>query len=118
MRDKKILIDTFEDIKILYQYLYMDEENTITIKALFADMRIRMDDNGNFKALNLLYTDNPELDYSSSMNIQNLYSIIEQLKKQKSKTGFFNSRWEEIKTLTLENVALNIHTSTKKYPLK
>lgn len=109
MRTNTILLDSFEDIKILQQYLYMSEEHTITIQnTIGVDLILRMDENLHFYSKNTQFPDVPEMDLSSTMTIPTMLSIIEQLKEQPTqilKTK--ENRWEEIKSLCRTNVAHN-----------
>ena len=62
-----------------------------------------------FFCRNLNFPDLQPMDYTSNMTISNLDAIISQLKEQKSDKydNNFASKWEEIKDITLANVALN-----------
>ena len=109
MRTNTILLDSFEDIKILQQFLYMSDEHTITVKNNFdVDIIIRLDDNLHYYSKNTQFPDVPEMDVSQTMTIPTILSLIEQLKQQpiqilKTK----ENRWEEIKALCRTNVAHN-----------
>jgi hypothetical protein len=108
LRTNDILIG-MEDIVIIYQYLYMSEDNFITIDNGMAKLEIRMNEDGYFHAKNLNFPDLPDLDYTDIMNIPNMLGIIEQL-KETSPIEFpnsFKNRWEEIKSITLMNVVQN-----------
>lgn len=99
----------FEDITILYQYLYMSDEHFITIDNGIAKLEIRMNENGYFHAKNLNFPDLPDLSYTDMMTVPNMFGIIDQLKNTEP-VEFkkeFKSRWEEIKTITLTNVGQN-----------
>lgn len=108
MRTVNTLLD-LEDITILYQYLYMNEDHFITIDNGVAELEIRMAENGYFHAKNLNFPDLPDLSYTDMMTIPNMFGIIDQLKN----TGpvefknEFKSRWEEIKTITQAGVVHN-----------
>ena len=98
-----------EDITILYQYLYMNEEHFITIDNGVAKLEIRMNEHGYFHAKNLNFPDLPDLSYTDMMTIPNMFGIIDQLKNTEPvefKTEF-KSRWEEIKTITQANIVQN-----------
>lgn len=108
MRNVDTLLE-FEDIIILYQYLYMDEDNFITVDNGVAKLEIRMNEHGYFHAKNLNFPDLPDLDYTDMMIIPNMLGIIDQLKNTEPvefKTEF-KSRWEEIKTIVQANVVQN-----------
>ena len=97
-----------EDISILYQYLYMDENNFITIDNGVAKLEIRMTEEGFFTAKNLNFPDHPPLNYTDMMVIPNMLGIISQLKEVPPvEFKSFPSRWEELKTITLSTVGQN-----------
>lgn len=108
MRTADTLFD-MEDISILYQYLYMDENHFITVDNGVTKLEIRMTESCLFKAKNLKFPDVPELKYTDMMTIPNMLGIIDQL-KHSSAVEFptcFHNRWEEVKTITLTNVTQN-----------
>lgn len=108
MRNVDTLLE-FEDIIILYQYLYMNEDNFIIVDNGVAKLEIRMNEHGYFHAKNLNFPDLPDLSYTDMMTIPNMLGIIDQLKNiepAEFKTEF-KSRWEEIKTITQANVVQN-----------
>jgi hypothetical protein len=98
-----------EEISILYQYLYMNEEHFITIDNGLAKLEIRMNENCCFKAKNLNFPSLPDLDYTDMMVVPNLLGIIDQLKNSPPEEfkNEFKSRWEELRAITLANVCLN-----------
>lgn len=108
MRTTDILFD-MEEIIILYQYLYMDENHYITIDNGVTKLEIRMRENGYFHAKNLRFPDLPDLDYTDMMTIPNMLGIIDQLKHVPAVEfpTCFTNRWEEIKTITNTNVTQN-----------
>lgn len=108
MRTVDMLLD-LEEIPILWQYLYMDEDHFITIDNGVAKLEIRMRVNGTFHAKNLNFPDLPDLDYTDMMIIPNMLGIIDQLKNIPAVEfpSSFKSRWEELRTITLTNVAQN-----------
>ncbi len=108
MRTVDILFD-LEEIPILWQYLYMNENHYITIDNGLTLLEIRMTDSCYFKAKNLKFPDVPEHSYTDMMTIPNMLGIIDQLKQTQAVEfpGCFPSRWEEIKTITTTNVAQN-----------
>ena len=108
MRDVNTLLD-LEDISILYQYLYMNEEHFISVDNGNAILEIRMNENGTFRAKNLNFPTLPDLNYTDMMVIPNILGIIDQL-KNKPPVEFkneFKSRWDEIKVITATNVCQN-----------
>lgn len=101
MRDIPTLLE-FEEIPILWQYLYMDEENFITVDNGMAKLEIRMRESCTFHAKNLNFPDLPDLDYTEMMTIPNMLGIIDQLKEVPPvEIKSFSSRWEEIHSITL-----------------
>jgi hypothetical protein len=97
-----------EEIPILWQYLYMDEEHYITVDNGLAKLEIRMRENCTFHAKNLNFTDLPDLEYTDMMVIPNMLGIISQLKEVPPvEFKHFPSRWEELRTITLANVTQN-----------
>ena len=108
MRDVNTLLD-LEEIPILWQYLYMNEDHFVTIDNGVAKLEIRMRENGTFHAKNLNFPDLPDLDYTDMMIIPNMLGIIDQLKNVPAIEfpNEFKSRWEELRTITLVNVAQN-----------
>jgi hypothetical protein len=111
MRYVPILLD-LEDITILYQYLYMNEDHFITINNGVAKLEIRMNDNGYFHAKNLNFPDLPDLSYTDMMTIPNMLGIIDQLKNVEPVEfkNEFKSRWEEVKTITQTGI---VHNKTR-----
>lgn len=108
MRTSDTLFD-LEEIPILYQYLYMDESHYITIDNGVTKLEISMTDSCYFKAKNLRFPDIQELNYTDMMTIPNMLGIIDQLKHVPAVEfpTCFTNRWEEIKTITMTNVAQN-----------
>lgn len=107
MRSKDILIDGFEEIKILCQYLYMSEEHFIVVENPFTKLKISMTEEGYFLSQNMSFPDLPPMKYD--MTILNLIACISQLKEQKPSLdyGDFKSKWDEVKRVCMANVALN-----------
>lgn len=109
MRDKDTLL-AFEDITILLQYFYINPENNITVSNGVTTLTIRMEDNLEFRALNNSFPNLPEMNYTEEMTPGTLFACIDQLKGQKPiliNNPRIKSRWDEIKTTTLAEVALN-----------
>lgn len=98
----------FEDIAILYQYLYLDESHYITVDNGVCKLEIRMRETGFFYAKNLNFPDLPALEYTDMMTIPQMLGIISQLKDVPPvKFEYFPSRWEELRTITLGDVCQN-----------
>ena len=108
MRDVDTLLG-FEDIVILWQYLYMNEAHFITVDNGLTKLEIRMNDNGFYHAKNLNFPELPDLNYTDMMTIPNMLGIIDQLKNipPLEFKNEFKSRWDELKAITLANVGLN-----------
>lgn len=95
-----------EEIPTLLQYLYLDESHYITVDNGLAKLELRMTESFSVHAKNLNFPDLPDLNYDDMMNIPNMLGIIEQLKESPAVEykSQFNSRWEEISTITNANV--------------
>ena len=108
MRTTDILFD-MEEIPILWQYLYMDENNSIIVDNGVTRLEIRMTGNCYFHAKNLSFPNLPDMSYTDMMTIPNMLGIIDQLKHVPAVEfpTCFTNRWEEIKTITNTNVAQN-----------
>ena len=108
MRTVDTLLD-FEEIPVLWQYLYMNEDHSIIIDNGVTKLEIRMTEHCYFVAKNLRFPDVPDLNYTDMMTIPNMLGIIDQLKNIPAIEfpTCFTNRWEEIKTITNVNVAQN-----------
>lgn len=107
MRTVSTLLD-LEEIPILWQYLYMNEDHYVTVDNGVAKLEIRMRENCSFHAKNLNFPDLPDLEYTDMMIIPNMLGIIDQLKNiPPIEFKDFKSRWDEIRTITLTNVVQN-----------
>ena len=108
MRTTETLFD-IEEIPILYQYLYMDENHYITVDNGITKLEIRMRENCSFHAKNLRFPDLQDLEYTDMMTIPNMIGIIDQLKHVPAVEfpTCFTNRWDEVKTITNTNVAQN-----------
>ena len=108
MRTTDILFD-LEEIPILWQYLYMSEDHYITIDNGVTKLEICMTEGCGFRAKNLKFHDVPELNYTDMMTIPNMLGIIDQLKHSPAVEfpTCFTNRWDEVKTITIANVAQN-----------
>lgn len=107
MRTVSTLID-LEEIPILWQYLYMNEDHFVTVDNGVTKLEIRMRENCSFHAKNLNFPDLPDLEYTDMMVIPNMIGIIDQLKNVPPvEFKDFSSRWDEIRTITLANVVQN-----------
>jgi len=111
MRSSIVLIEKFEDIKVLQQYLYMHESHFVEVtNVINVTLRIRMDENLDYYCKNMNFPDVQDMFWSEDMTNKTMLSIIRQLKDSPA-IEFperFESRWDEIKTLTLANLSLNV----------
>jgi len=107
MRTRQTLVNGFEDIKTLFQYLYMDEEHSITVDNGITKLNLKLADNLETLQMNLSF---PHLGYTHRpMRIEEWLACVEQLKEQPSDCGYgsFKNKWEEIQTITIMQVAVN-----------
>lgn len=106
MRTNDVLLDGFRDIKILFQYLYMSGEHSITVNNGVCDLKLSMDENLRIWQKNMNF---PDLDSTvREIQLAEMLCIVEQLKEQKPQIyKRFVNRWEEIKQITTINVAQN-----------
>lgn len=111
MRTKDTLLDDFDRVRILLQYLYLSEDHSIEVFNGVTTLRIRMTDNCGFKGLNLSFPDLPEMDYTDMMTVPQMIGITYALEKQPKTMGDgypFKNRWEEITEITMVQVSLNV----------
>lgn len=108
MRTKDTLM-AMENIALLCQYLYMSEEHSITFNNGITDLTIRMADNLSVMCKNIRFQDLPESNWTDNFTPLNCLNIIENLKTMPAEEykESFENRWEEIKSITLHNLALN-----------
>lgn len=107
MRNVDTLLE-LEEIPILWQYLYMNEDHFITVDNGIAKFEIRMRENCSFHAKNLNFPNLPDLEYTDMMVIPNMLGIIDQLKNvPPSEFDTFDSRWDEIRAITQANTVHN-----------
>ena len=116
MRNIDTLLE-MENISILCQYLYMNENNYILIDNGIAKIEIRMTENGFFKAKNLNFPDLPDLNHTKDMTVPNMLAIINQLRGVPAieYPDSFENRWEEIRQITLSNLSLNLFKNNIKW---
>ena len=113
MREKEIL-EKMKEVTILNQFLYMSEDNFIEYNQDDGTtLEIRIDEDLDYisnysKSCGALSHLVP-LRVTNSMNLTTLIGIIENIKKQKPKmeNTRFKNRWEEIESITSDNLALN-----------
>lgn len=112
MRFKDGLND-IDDVAILYKYLYLDPNNRIIFNNGITNLEIRMTDSFRIMCRNLNFPHLPETAFSETMTLDYVISVVTVLKctKPESFPDRFHSRWDEIKTITDANCALNLfHT--------
>lgn len=105
-----MLIDGFENIKLLCQYMYMSEDHKIKLhNAIGVPLELYMDDELRIYCRNLNFPNLPSADYSADMHPAGLLDVVEALKSEPpvNYKDKFNSRWEEIKAITKMNVVEN-----------
>ncbi len=110
MRDKFVLLEDFENMKILCQYLYMSENHKIVVhNAIKVPLEIRMRDDLHIECRNLNFPDIPAMHYDSEFNPFTMCNIVEVLKEEPAVElpNAFKNRWDEIKALTTTQVSLN-----------
>ena len=110
MRSKTILKD-FDEVLILYQFLYMSPENRIVINNGMADLEIRLDEDLRFYCKNLNFPHLPDMSCSEQMTLSCCFNAVDYLKMQKPKQfpNTFNSEWDEIKDITMATTAMNFY---------
>ncbi len=97
------------EVSTFLQYLFMSEKHTITYNNGLTDLKIRMNENFNILCQNLSFPDVPECDFTEQMTPLYMLGVI-QILQETPPVEFkesFKSRWEEIKAITLANLALN-----------
>lgn len=109
MRNKETLLEGFEDLKILLQYLYMDDSHTIVFSNGLTDLSIKMTDDFHFQCDNLQFPDCPSISFDSQMTVGYMFGVIDTLKHTPAVQfpESFDNRFDEIKTMTMGNLALN-----------
>lgn len=110
MRTTDVLLQGFENIKILQQYLYISEEHSITItNCIGVQLQIRMGENLHYYCKNMNFPNLPDACWSDNMHPTTMLNIIDQLKEIPAIEfpQSFANRWEEIKMITMTNVTQN-----------
>jgi len=87
----------------------MNPENRVVINNGMTNLEIRLDENLRFYCKNLSFPHLPDMSYSEQMTLSCCMGVIERLKEQKPKQfpDAFESLWDEIKDITMSNMALN-----------
>ncbi len=97
------------EVSILLQYLFMSEKHTITFSNGLTSLKIRMDENFNIRCKNLNFPDVSECDFTEQMTPLYTLGVIQILQKMPPEEfkDSFKNRWDEIRQITLSNLALN-----------
>lgn len=107
MRTKDILVNGFEDIKILLQYLYMNKNHIITVSNDIVLLELSLTENMTLMCKNTAF---PELPAAPrDLVLEEMLGCVEQLKEMAAEEfpDNFPNRWEEIKTITKGTLATN-----------
>lgn len=109
MRNKDVLTVDFDDIKILMQYLYLSDENTVKFNNGACTLEISMSDDLEYRVKNLNFPDLPLM--KMELNTKKVLNIIKGLKSAPAEQypERFKTRWDEVKEMTLDNLALNMN---------
>ena len=101
--------EIFKNIQTLNYFLYMDENNYIDYFNGMTTLRITMNEQYSYNALNLNFPNSLPMDFSNEMTIPLMEYIIQDLKEQKPLLKFTNlkNRWEEISTIVSFSKTLN-----------
>lgn len=111
MRTKNVLINGFEEIKILQQYMYLSEEHTVLVKnSIDVPLEIYMGENYHYYCRNLNFPNLPATNWSEHMTVNTMLAIIKQLKESPARRfpDKFSNGWEEVKSLLEANLILNV----------
>ena len=110
MRTNDVLVNGFDNMKTLFQYLYMNEEHYVeVVNTIDVKLRITMNDKGVFYILNTNFPDIPAHPDKDWMDVETCMAIVQQLEQQEPlmKNTAFKSRWDEVKTITKSTVFMN-----------
>lgn len=111
IRTADIFINGFEDIRVLLQYLYMDEDHYIIVDNGLCKLRIHMIVNEDSMCLVQKNMNYPEFEETPrEIFIHELLAMVEQLKEQEpsdeNKDVSLHSRWEEIQYVVASSITL------------
>ena len=97
------------EVSTFLQYLFMSEKHTITYNNGLTNLKIRMDENFNIRCQNLSFPNVPESNFTEQMTVSYMLGVIQILQNTPPVEfiNAFTNRWEEIKQITLANLALN-----------
>ena len=106
-RNNTILIRGFDDIVILLRYLYMNENHKVVVDNSLCRLEIGLRPDLRFSVKNLNFPLLP--DSVRALELDEMLAIIDQLEEEPAQEypDSFKNRWEEIKDITLNNLALN-----------
>lgn len=90
----KTNLNKLDDLRILYEFLYIDENNSIIYNNGLTDLEIKMDENFNLKAKNL--STGIEIFFNQQMDVPNTLEIIDILKETSARNSEFGNKWKEI----------------------
>lgn len=113
MRRRKDGLRDIDDIAILLKYLYMNEDAYVIVEnSIGLHLKIMMNEHlGLTKVLldSLTGVRDQRLIEDNDMTPLVLSAVVSQLKEQSAEQfpEEFENRWEEIKTITLSNLAIN-----------
>ena len=99
-----------DDIAILLKYLYMDEKAYVIVEnSIGLHVKIMMNEHLGLAKILLDGVVKNQLITENDMTPAVLSAVVSQLKEQPAEQfpETFKNRWEEIKNITLSNVALN-----------
>lgn len=99
----------FSEMTMLFQYLYLSEDNYIDIKnSTGVTLRLRMNDNMVILCQNMNFPDLPPSNWSEKMTINTVFFIIDQLKEAPAIKcpKRCENRWEEIESICKPHMSL------------
>lgn len=113
-------LEKFDDINILLKYLYLSEDHNVEYEnSMGTVFSLRMEDDMELKRKIVKgFEGTVGLEFKGhDMTHEHLMAITEQLKETPAKDfpERFSNRFEEIKTITLSNLALNYNRQKSLY---
>lgn len=106
-RSRDILVDGFDDIKKLLQYLYMSKDHKIVCNNGICDLEFSMTPGMTIMVRNMNFPDLPPT--HREIDLAEMLGIIEMLEEMLP-TEFpdsFKNRWDEVKTICAANMLQN-----------
>lgn len=106
-RTRDILVDGFDDIKKLLQYLYMSEDHKVVCNNGICDLEFSMTPGMAIMVRNMNFPDLPPT--YRELNLAEMLGIIEMLEEMPPTEfpGSFKNRWEEVNTICVANMLQN-----------